>query len=61
MITRGLYPKHWLRSFRSGESLLQWTSLLSKSAPYLTEGRALDIGTGFGNETSVLLKNGYEL
>ncbi|HMS30957.1 MAG TPA: methyltransferase domain-containing protein [Candidatus Saccharibacteria bacterium] len=63
MITRGLYPKHWLRSFRSGEYHYYngLRATFKKALPYLTEGRALDIGAGFGNETSVLLKNGYEV
>ena len=61
MITRGLYPKHWLRSFRSGEyhyyNGLRYT--FEKVLPYLSGGRALDIGAGFGNETKELLRRGF--
>ena len=63
MTTRGLYPKTWKRSFRSGDFCYYngLRATFEKALPYLGGGRALDIGAGFGNETKELLKRGFEV
>lgn len=63
LITRGIYPSSWKRSFQSGGCYYYNGTRVTfkKSLPYLSGGRALDIGAGFGNETKELLRRGFEV
>ena len=63
LITRRLYPSSWKRKFYSNGFYyyngLRYT--FKKVLPYLSGGRALDVGAGFGNETKELLRRNFEV